>query len=44
MKVSDPLLQSLLRPLAAELGGRVKLVRRLPALDEARESLFAFMR
>lgn len=44
MRVNNPLLEGLLRPLAAELGGRVKLMRRLPALDEARESLFAFMR
>ena len=44
MKVGDPLLEGLLQPLAAELRSRVKLARRLPALEEARESLFAFMR
>jgi hypothetical protein len=44
LKVANPLLEGLLQPLAAELGAQVKLRRRLPALEEARTSLFAFMR
>lgn len=44
MKVSNPLVEGLLQPLAAELGSRVRVVPRLRVLDEARDELFAFLR